>query len=235
MKYLYDLHCHTKEGSKCGASSVCDMVRYYAEQGFSGFFITDHFTGNSTVPESASWEERVNRIWEIYEEARPLADELGVLVFPAMEYSLRSSADEFLPVTGNDFVILGLTREWLLNNRDAFVLDFHVLSEKLHEAGAYIIHAHPYLEGSWIKSIILYPRDVDAVEVYNAHASAEVNAAAEFYANHYGLTRVAGSDNHCSGEPYIAGVETDKEYTSPEELIAALRAGKATPFMRKAR
>ena len=85
MKYLYDLHCHTKEGSKCGASSLSDMVKYYHEAGFAGFCVTDHFTGNSTIPEEASWEERVNSIFELCDSVKDLADSLGVRVFAAIE------------------------------------------------------------------------------------------------------------------------------------------------------
>ncbi len=232
MKYLYDLHCHTSEGSKCGASSVKELLEYYKNAGFSGFCITDHFTGNSTVPEGAPWRKRVESIWNIYDGIRNEAERLGVSVFPAMEYSMRSSREEFLPVTGNDFVVLGLTKEWLLENEAAFDLDFDLLCDEIHKAGGFIIHAHPFLEGHWIKSIILYPHAVDAVEIYNGHAGESVNAAAKWYAAHYGLLEVAGSDNHRTGEDIIAGVETERKCETVYELIEEIKAGRAAPFMR---
>ena len=49
--YKYDLHVHTKEGSACARNTGAEMAEMYAREGYSGFFVTDHFyTGNTAVP-----------------------------------------------------------------------------------------------------------------------------------------------------------------------------------------
>lgn len=232
--YLYDLHCHTLHGSKCGHVTAREHLHYYKKLGFAGFCITDHFSGNSTLEEEVCWEDRVNLTFDVCNSIKDEADELGIKVFPAMEFSMRADKEKFLPATGNDFIILGLEREWMLENREVFFLDFSSMCKKLREAGAFIIHAHPFLEGSWIANIVLCPRDVDAVEIYNGHASKEVNDAAAWYAKQYGLLTTAGSDNHSIDQPYTAGVECAHRCDTIEELIAAIKDGSATPFMRAA-
>lgn len=235
MKYMYDLHCHSKEGSTCSNFPVKEMVNYYKEQGFDGFCITDHFTGSSTVPEGALWEDRVNKIWEILAQAQSEAEKVGITVFPALEFSIRASKEEFLPAKGNDFIFLGLSKEWLLENEAVFNLEFDELCDKVHEGGGFIIHAHPFLEAWYIKSVILYPDKEDAVEIYNAHASEKINNAAAWYAEHYGKPVTAGSDNHCAGEPFIAGIETNKKCETVLDLIEEIKNKRAIPFMRKSK
>ena len=43
MEYLYDLHVHSSECSKCAHSTLVEMVKAYKEAGFAGFAITNHF------------------------------------------------------------------------------------------------------------------------------------------------------------------------------------------------
>ena len=206
MKYKYELHCHTREGSACGALAVEDLLAYYRDTGYAGICITDHFTGNSSLPAETSWAERVEHWSDIYETAHAKA--AGLAIFPAMEFSLVRNPANFHHVTGNDFLILGLTKEWLLANERAFNAKSAETFARIREVGGFIIHAHPFLEAEWIEYIRLLPRSVDAVEVYNAHVSEEYNHHAAQYARSYGLLETAGSDAH-NRDYTLCGVETD--------------------------
>ena len=42
MNYKYELHCHTKEVSRCGAVPAAEIVKMYKENGYDGIVITDH-------------------------------------------------------------------------------------------------------------------------------------------------------------------------------------------------
>ncbi|MBR4749177.1 MAG: PHP domain-containing protein [Abditibacteriota bacterium] len=232
MKYLYDLHMHTKEGSD--GSPVKDMAAYYHEMGYAGFCVTDHLTGSSAVPEGAPWKDRVDRIWEVTGQAAAEAGKYGLSVFPGLEYSIRRSADRFLPCTGNDFVFLNVSRDWMLDSEDLFDLRYTELFKKAREAGVFIIHAHPFLEAWYMThGIILCPREVDAVEIYNGHVSDECNERARWYCREYGLLPVAGSDNHTPDRERRTGVATDRRCDTVEELLEAVRTRRAEPFLEK--
>lgn len=66
-EFRADLHCHTNCSD--GTNSPAEIVRMAVDQGLSGLSITDH----DTV--------------EAYEEAVPLAKELGILLLPGVEFS----------------------------------------------------------------------------------------------------------------------------------------------------
>ena len=45
MKYKYELHTHTKYGSRqCGRTEPKDIERMYKENGYSGIVLTDHYS-----------------------------------------------------------------------------------------------------------------------------------------------------------------------------------------------
>lgn len=214
--YRYDLHVHTKEGSACGRNTGAEMAEMYAREGYSGFVVTDHFyTGNTAVPRDLPWEEWVERFCEGYRSAKKRGDELGLDVFFGWEFGLGG---------GTEFLTLGLGKDWLLANPDICRMDPVTYSAKVHEAGGYLIHAHPYLEASYVPCIRLFPRLVDAVEVLNAPKGDFINARAAEYALAYDLTQTAGSDSHNDRWHAFAAVSTPRRPSSVSDLVSILRS-----------
>ena len=41
MEYKYEIHCHTKEVSRCAQISVEKLIEKYKEAGYSGIVLTD--------------------------------------------------------------------------------------------------------------------------------------------------------------------------------------------------
>lgn len=234
MGYRYDLHCHTIEGSRCSHLTAAEMVAFYQKQGYAGFCVTDHFTGSTTVPEGTPWPERIDRYFESYEAAVKAAEGTGLTVFQGLEYSILRYGTSHMQtnanITGNDFLLFGLTREWLKANEDAFNHGTNHLFDSIHAAGGFIVHAHPFGEGDWTLNIQLFPFRVDAVEVRNGGCSPEVNGRANWFAESYGLLKTAGTDLHTTDRPFINGVETPEKCETIQDLIAAIRAGKAEIF-----
>ena len=70
--------------------------------------------------------------------------------------------------------------------------------------------------------IRLMPRDVDAVETYNAHSTDFQNSMAEKYADAYKLPKLCGSDNHTGAQGVFAGVEFNEKLISSENFIKKL-------------
>lgn len=217
-KYRYDLHVHTAECSACGISKAAEIADLYHQEGYTGIVITDHFlTGNTTVPKDLPWEEQVRMLETGYRNAKKRGDEIGLDVFFGWEYSI--------PNCGTDFVTLGLDSSWLLKNPDVCKIDVLEYMNRVHRAGGYIIHAHPFLEADWVPYIRLFPKYEDAVEIVNGHCINKefVNRQAAIYAEEYDLTRTAGSDLHNTNQPLLAGIETTRRMDSLEDLIETMR------------
>ena len=82
MSYLYETHLHTAQASACGHSKGADYISFYKEKGYTGIIVTDHFlNGNTSVPASLPWEERINLFCQGYEDAKKEGDKQGLQVF----------------------------------------------------------------------------------------------------------------------------------------------------------
>lgn len=209
--YKYELHCHTSEGSKCGAAPAAEIVDFYKRCGFAGIVITDHFfNGNCTVPKDLDWKERVRLYCKGYENAKKRGDEIGIDVFFGWEF-------------GGDFVTLGLSPEWLESYEDLDKLEPNDYFDEIHKAGGYVIHAHPFRERPYIKYISLFPRKVDAVETINVANAPFENSIADYYADKYGLIKVAGTDRHSAAISNTAAVETKRKAESLDDLITIIK------------
>lgn len=231
MGYRYETHCHCAQGSACSEISIKDMVHLYHENGYSGLCITDHFSGNSALSDDLTWKERIERHWEIYEEGRKEGEKLGIKVFFGIEYSLVRFPGQLRRILGNDFVLLGLDKAWFLEQEGIFDLPPVETFQKIRAAGGFVIHAHPFLEAPWVDYIRLLPRSVDAVEVINGPMYPPNNESARQYAETYGLLKTAGTDLHKADDArFMSGVETDAPCETVQDLIAAIREGRAKPF-----
>jgi hypothetical protein len=230
MPYLYELHCHTQEGSGCSRFPVEDVAAFYRHMGYSGFCITDHFTGKTTLEDSVPWKERIGHFYNIYLKAKAQADKIGLSAFFGIEYSYAPDPARYREVTGNDFLLFNLSREYYLEHPDLFTGNITDDFTRIRGDGGFIIHAHPFLEtrGGIIR---LLPRYVDAVEVINGPPDSLRNRCAKFYAASYNLPETAGSDCHGTHVAVMAGVETEKPCGTISELVTAIRERQAAPFV----
>jgi len=216
--YLYELHCHTQETSRCGLISAKDLVEYYHKLGYTGICITDHFlNGNTIVPHDLPWEERITQFIKGYQVAKEAGDKLGMDVFFGWEYSFW----------GTDFLTYGLDENWLYNNPDCLKWRVSEYCDRVHQDGGFIVHAHPFREANYIEMIRLMPRHVDGVEVINACRLDFENKLADQYADNYNLLKTASSDNHEGRIPRIAAMEFSERKRSIHEVIEGIKKGEA--------
>ena len=219
MKYLYEMHCHTSETSRCGKASAKEIVEYYKSLGFDGVCITDHFlNGNTTVPKDISYEERINLFFAGAEKAKEEGEKIGLKVFPCLEYSYFS---------GNDILTYGVTKELFIQHPEIISMPSVPYCNFIKENGGYVFHAHPFREASYIEMIRLFPRAVDGVEVVNACCTDFVNDRAKEYAANYELARICGSDNHRGPLPKISAVALPYPANSDIDIIKAVLKGDA--------
>jgi hypothetical protein len=227
MSYRYDLHCHTREGSKCSDMSISGIVDLYRENDYAGICITDHFTNPmNPLPDDAPWSERVMLSYDIYRKVKVEGERCGLHVFFGIEYSLTPDIEHPSKATGTDLLFLNLEVGWLMENKDAFRGETRDLCACIRNAGGYIIHAHPMLG----EELRLFPHCVDAVEVINGGVTKACNDNAKAYAQMYGLVEIAGTDIQRYDQQTMAGMETDTPCTTIEELVSAIKTGHAKPF-----
>ena len=220
MWYRYETHMHTREGSACGKSSAADMVRAYHDAGYAGAVITDHFIwGNTAISRKLPWEERMQRYEDIYLQAKPVAD--------ALDFDLLFGVEHFY-AKWKEILIYGLDAAFWKANPDVPAIDVEELGERVHRAGGFITHAHPYRFRSYMAAF--YEPTVsmcDAIEVFNYSDLPESNAKAAALADRLGLLRTSGADAHWADYAGIgqAGMAFPYRLRTNRAFVEALRKG----------
>jgi len=217
-EYLYETHMHTAEASACATGTGAEMVRAYADLGYSGVIITDHFfNGNSAISRRLPWKERVELLCRGYENALEEGERTGIHVFFGWEYNFY----------GSEFLTYGLDREFLLDHPDIMDWTVEKYINTVHENGGFVVHAHPFREAFYIPRIRLFPDLVDGVEVINGgHLNPEFDSRAKEYAEKYGLLQLSGSDAHHADLIAGCGMAFDREIRTISEFIEAVKSRK---------
>lgn len=217
MAYLYETHMHTRFGSLCGVSNGKQHAQYYKKLGFQGIIITDHFFGGNTgVPADLPWEKRVELFCLGYEDAWREGQRIGLDVFFGWEQNYQ----------GDEYLIYGLDKEWLLNHPEVEHWNRKEQLEGVHVAGGCVVQAHPFRDRGYIDKIRLGLHYCDGIEAANAANVPYNDAFAYRYGTEYGLPMTAGSDNHNSALPRtrdeIFGVRLEKPLTSIQDYVSLI-------------
>lgn len=219
MEYLWETHMHTAETSKCAAATGAEMAAAYAQAGYQGIVVTDHFlNGNAYRHEGEPWAARIGHFMEGYRAAKAAGEALGLCVLFGWEYYFE----------GGDYLTFGLSEAFLLDNPDLCEIDLVEYGARVHRAGGFISQAHPFREAWYIPPDAKQRVDVvDALEVYNASPHHdEWNAKAEALAAQHHLLRTAGSDAHNTTNAAMAAMAFDAPIVGDKAFLAALRSGK---------
>lgn len=218
LAYRYETHMHTCQASACGVSSGAEQARFYKEQGYTGIFVTDHFTGgNTAVPRNLPWRERIDWFCAGYEDALIEGQKLGLDVFFAWEQNFD----------GDEYLVYGPDKAWLLAHPDVEHWTRARQLEEIHRAGGAVIQAHPFRDRDYIKYILLGLKYCDGIEVANTFNHRYCDACAKHYAEAYGLLVTAGSDNHSVArtEPSkMMGVEVDARLGGAMDYARLIRS-----------
>lgn len=222
-KFKYETHLHTCESSACAKNTAVEMMSACKAAGYSGAFITNHaWGGNTSVDRSLPWKKWVEQFSLPYYEAKKWGDENDFSVFFGFEAGFN----------GTEFLIYGVTPEWLISHPEFKDADIPKQFDLVHEAGGIVIHAHPYREEWYIPQIRLFPEYVDGVEGVNATHSSHLSTAhnvKEFdtlaieYANKHHFPMTAGSDVH-STNLFGGGMLTSAKIEGAKDLINLLKS-----------
>ncbi|MCL1909928.1 MAG: PHP domain-containing protein [Kiritimatiellaeota bacterium] len=215
--FKYETHVHCSPASACALLEPERVVELYAQAGYSGMFLTDHFfNGNCGIPYDLPWKERVRQFCDCFRRAERRGAEFDFRVFFAYEFNF----------CGAEFLVLNSTEQFLYDHPDLLGWGLEEFLDRVRENGAFVVHAHPYRAASYIPNAgRRFQRHIDAVEVFNASHNPAFNPPAAAYAKECGLYAFSGSDNHDAYELQYAGLAFRTNPATSDELLFLVKAG----------
>ena len=217
MEYRYELHMHSREASLCAQSSIHDMIRRYAELGFAGGVITQHFfCGNTSIDRYLPWEDFVEQYSRGYYDGQETAAKLGFHLLFGVEEGYGG---------GKEFLAYGFEPEFLKEHPQLRNAPMAAWTQAVHGVGGVLIYAHPFRTRSYISNPNALPdmAFADGVELYNRGNSSQDDRTAVEVFGGMDCIFTAGSDTHNAefSDPY--GIRLPYEVHTSAELAAALK------------
>lgn len=210
----WETHAHTAEISPCGVVGAADLAEMYIQAGYAGVVITNHLShyGLQYVADR-SWEQQIQWFYEGFEAVRAAAGDRMRVLFGA-EVNLEGDP--------NDYLLYGVTREFLLAHPAMLGWSIRELSQVARENGLLLIQAHPFRNGMRITR----PDLLDGIEAFNGNMRHDSrNFLAAQWAARYGLLTTSGSDFHEMEDSARGGIFTGRDIHTMADFIAAVREG----------
>ena len=231
--YKLELHCHSQEVSACSTCPAPQLIQEYREAGYSGIVSTNHINrGTYKAMEDWSWEKKAAHFIAGYEALKKAAgDDFDVLfgceinLTPVASLTEEQRAQGWQCYVPNDYLIYGVTEDWLIRTGDMRYMTMEELSQSAREAGFLVVHAHPFRCGTHMMNPDLYY----GYEVYNGNPRQQShNELADVWADMNGKIKTSGSDFHKPGDPACGGIVTAERIRDNAALLRVLRSGNYT-------
>lgn len=230
--FKYETHLHTSQASACGSSKGEEYIKVYYDAGYSGIFVTDHFFGgNTAVPRDLDWKSKINIYCSGFENALKAAKQFNDknnLTGTEKEFRVFFGIEQSF--NGDDYLLYGLDKEYLYKHPEVETMNHYELFNAINMAGGLMVQAHPFRLRDYVKAIHLHPREVHAVEIYNAGNLTPENELAALYAKQYNFSVTSGSDIHnincvpfMPNGQHIGGMEFDSPLTSEKDYINRIK------------
>jgi predicted metal-dependent phosphoesterase TrpH len=197
--YEFDLHTHTSNYSACGQMSIEELIEAAMAEGLAGVCVTDH---------NYQWGE---------DELRAALRRCGdppLILLPGVE--ITAAEPRGGPASGH-FLVYGLPRPVRRPGSAGELI------ATAHEAGGFVVAAHPLRPGSSV-GMAIFDLNVDAVEVYNLQNTQRQTDGSRLIAEQMGVPAVAGSDGHRAAEVGLYRTCFERPVRSIGDLAAEIRA-----------
>ncbi len=221
MKYLYEMHTHIKGVSTCASCDAEKIAELYVDSDYSGIVVTDHIN-TSTFRRSgltdSPWDEKMDHYLKGYKELKKAVDgKLNVIL--GIEICFYC-CDE------NDYLVYGVTEEFLRSHGDLMAYTPEEFSKLAHENGLLMLQAHPFRRDSEVSNWKI----LDGYEIFNGNPRHySCNPMAEAWAKYHNKSIVtSGSDLHEIEDAYHGGIYFEKEIKTSQELVEELKKGNYT-------
>ncbi len=209
--YKYETHFHTAEVSGCGKVGAEEGVRLYAEHGYHGIMITDHFY---------AWNKKLYPMWKDYIEffltgyrlAKKAGEKYGIDVLLGAEIRFDDHP--------NDYLSFGFDENYLYNTENLMGMTLKQYKESIKDSDTVIFQAHPFR----VNCEIMPAEYLDGLETFNGNPRHNsYNNAAEVYAKENNLPGLSGSDFHQVMDLARGGVLTEKKCVNGKELAFVIK------------
>lgn len=212
-KYLFELHAHTKETSRCSKIYADELIKKYSELHFDGVCITDHFYGKYFEElGDIAWRDKVDAYLKGFRRAQDIGREYNIKVILGMEYCL--------PGTKDDILVYGFNEEFLYQHQELYLLGGESLKKVAKDNNLLLIQAHPFRD--MISKT--YDELVEGFEGYNSHPRHNSrNDMAMKHAIEFGGIIIAGSDVHRNEDIGRGGVFLPELPMDSYELARIIR------------
>ncbi len=209
--YNYELHCHTGTVSRCASIDPKALVRRYADAGYDGIVLTDHFSPMTFLG------------------GHFFAPQKDLDFYLSSYHTLKAYCGSAFPVllglelrhygTVNDYLVYGVDERWLRRQGNLLLWDERTMSRNLHDAGCLVYQAHPY------RPFITRcdPALLDGIEVFNGHTDERANYNALLWAQSNSMPMISGSDTHHETDRICGGIRTETAIRTNEDLLDVLR------------
>lgn len=221
MEYLFEMHTHTKEVSTCAVAYAEDLINSYKSSDYSGFVLTNHMnpdTFSCIGMSDAPWDEKIDHFMSGFDAVKKAAGDRFVVLL-GMEI-------RFYNTPNNDYLVYGVTEEFLRSNGDLMALNPKQFSKLCKEKGLLFLQAHPFRRAMSITDWNI----LDGYEVFNGNPRHNSNNdIAEIWAKKHNKTIVvSGSDFHETDDACAGGVYFKNPINSNDDLLRELRSGNYT-------
>ncbi len=208
-----EMHAHTKEVSPCACIPAKVMVKAYADAGYQGLVITDHFNGYVLESFPGSPRERVTKYIEGFQRAEEAAEGTGLRIILGMESCIAGG--------GDDFLIYGIDVNFLYEHPQFYAYTQEEAFRACEEYGALLFQAHPGRPGRVFRDV----RYMHGVEWYNGNPRDDNNNEKvwEWAKQYPQLLHSSGSDYHNLEDLACAGIILPYEVHNSRELAEAMR------------
>lgn len=216
--YKTELHCHSSEVSCCARADAATLARRYKEAGYRTVVLTNHFSSFTYGHLKCSdWQEWITRFVDGYQRLREAAPPDLTVLFGA-ELRLNNNP--------NDFLMFGVTEEFLRAHPDIFDMWIEDLHPLALENGIFISQAHPFRNHCRITP----PDWIDAIEIFNGSAGGHYatdsrNDVAAYWAKRHNMAVTSGTDYHFPNDTVNGGICTEEPILTLDDLTRVLRSG----------
>ncbi len=216
MEYKYEIHCHTKNVSKCGQIDVKELVEFYKEQGYSGMVLTDHFSPMTfSFSEHFSRKKAVSKYLTSYRIAKECEDD---------DFTVLLGVELRFYATINDYLIYGVKEEDLYNAPYLLLCYLKKAYNYFHKKGCIVIQAHPFRKFMKPSN----PKYLDGVEIHNGKDDKEAREKANNWADTFPkkAIKTGGSDFHRKTQiNNLCGIITKEQIKTNDDLLRILKSG----------
>ncbi|MGI6561355.1 MAG: PHP domain-containing protein [Clostridia bacterium] len=210
--YRYETHFHTEEVSPCGKVKAEEGIRLYAEYGYDGVIVTDHFY-NWKKDVYPRWKDYIDFFLQGYRAAKEAGEKYGIRVFLGAE--IRFDEDP------NDYVAFGFDEDYLYETENLMGMTLEKYNESVQDKSILIFQAHPYRKNCEVR-----PKELlHGIEVFNGNARHNSsNEQAKKYAIDNRLLQLSGSDFHQIMDLARGGIVTKTPCEDVHRLVEIIKA-----------